>query len=185
LEPEAGSVNYAGNPSVAYLPQHAPLTAQETLGEFLASEFYRFRQRMKAIEQTMQHHHWDTGLMAEYASAVDRFEAAGGYLLESRLEAVLAGLAMGDFDLSRRALSLSGGQMTRAALARVLLQDADVLLLDEPTNNLDRAALDWLEESLLRSKAICLIVSHDRRFLDRVTKRTLELDSITARITDY
>jgi len=185
LEPEAGSVNYAGNPSVAYLPQHPPVTAQETVGEFLAPEFYRCCLRMKAIEQTMQDRHWDTSLIAEYSSAVDRFEAAGGYVLESRLEAVLAGLSMHDIDLGRRALSLSGGQMTRAALARVLLKDADVLLLDEPTNNLDRAALDWLEESLLRSNAMYLIVSHDRRFLDRVTKRTLELDPITARITDY
>lgn len=104
---------------------------------------------------------------------------------EFEIESVLDNLDMGPVDLDRPLAELSGGQIGKLALARVLLQPADVLLLDEPTNNLDIPALEWLEQTLMRHSAGIIVVSHDRRFLDRVTTRTLELDSSTARLTEY
>jgi len=184
-EADQGSVRLVGSPAVAYLPQHSQEIMQATVGEFLAADLYRSRAAVQDIEAEMQCHPNDADLLAAYSLAVERFESAGGYAFESRLDVVLAGLEMASVELTRPLPALSGGQRTRIALARVLLRDADLLLLDEPTNNLDVAALEWVEDSLRRCRSACLIVSHDRRFLDRVTTRTLELDPIAERISDY
>ncbi|MBI2810191.1 MAG: ABC-F family ATP-binding cassette domain-containing protein, partial [Candidatus Melainabacteria bacterium] len=81
--------------------------------------------------------------------------------------------------------SLSGGEKTKVSLARLLITTADLMLLDEPTNNLDRAGMEWLEHSLKHSLSTCIIVSHDRMFLDRITNRILEIDQVTRRVTSY
>jgi ATP-binding cassette subfamily F protein 3 len=113
--------------------------------------------------------------MARYGELAERFEQAGGYELDHRAERALVGLGFPPETLDGPADRLSGGQRTRLALAAALVADPDLLLLDEPTNHLDLEALEWLEEFLSAWGGTLLVVSHDRRFLDRVTTRTLDL----------
>ncbi len=102
-----------------------------------------------------------------------------------RFHSVMKQLELDEIDQQRQVKTLSGGQKTRAALARVLMLDADLLLLDEPTNNLDLKSVEWLEELIRNSHASCMIVSHDRFFLDRTCSRILEVDPIASSIESY
>jgi ATP-binding cassette subfamily F protein 3 len=111
----------------------------------------------------------------EYARLRDEFEAHGGYELDVRVEAALSGLGFAPGELDRPPTQLSGGQQTRAALARVLVADAELLLLDEPTNHLDVAAIEWLEAALAARHGAIVVASHDRAFLDGVAGRVWEL----------
>ena len=106
---------------------------------------------------------------------MERFEQHGGYDYEQRTEQVLSGLGFERERWDRPARELSGGQRTRAQLGRLLLEEPDVLLLDEPTNHLDLTTTEWLENFLSTWPHALIVVSHDRYFLDRVTKRTVEL----------
>ncbi len=110
-----------------------------------------------------------------YAEVRHRFEARDGYGLDQRVEATLSGLGFEPADLLRPPTSLSGGEQTRAALARLLIADPDLLLLDEPTNHLDVAAIEWLEQALARRDRAVIVASHDRAFLDAVVQRIWEL----------
>jgi len=115
-------------------------------------------------------------IMHSYQQLQRRFEAAGGYRYRSELAAVLEGLGFPETLLERRLLSLSGGELTRVTLARALLADADLLLLDEPTNHLDIDSVEWLEEFLLGYPRAFVLVTHDRRLLERVGSRVLSLE---------
>jgi len=110
-----------------------------------------------------------------YAEVQHRFAALDGYALDQRVEAALSGLGFGPDEWVRSPEALSGGQQTRAALARLLVADPDLLLLDEPTNHLDLAALEWLEEALRRRAGAVVVASHDRAFLDATVTRIWEL----------
>ena len=114
--------------------------------------------------------------MRSYQLLQRRFEAAGGYRYRGELAAVLEGLGFPETLLERRLLSLSGGELTRVTLARALLADADLLLLDEPTNHLDIDSVEWLEEFLLGYPRAFVLVTHDRRLLERVGSRVLSLE---------
>src|SRR3989441_462409 len=115
-------------------------------------------------------------VMAEYAQVRHHFEHAGGFTLEARARSVLSGLGFLESGMKKPLAALSGGWRVRTELARVLLAEPDLLLLDEPTNHLDLAATEWLEEYLQSFPGAAVIVSHDRRLLDAVTSRTLELE---------
>jgi ATP-binding cassette, subfamily F, member 3 len=112
---------------------------------------------------------------ARYADVRHRFEVLDGYHLDQRVEETLSGLGFARADWDRPPVELSGGEQTRAALARLVVSDPDLLMLDEPTNHLDLAALEWLEQALARRSHALLVASHDRAFLDAVVDRIWEL----------
>src|SRR5471032_2877246 len=115
--------------------------------------------------------------LTRYSSAQARLEARGGYLWRSRATAMAHGLGFRDEDLDRSLNTFSGGQLTRASLARALATGADVLLLDEPTNHLDIESLEWLEQHLVGLDAAVVLVAHDRWFLEAVGTAVLELEA--------
>src|SRR5215207_4312071 len=112
---------------------------------------------------------------AAYADLQHRFDVLGGYTLDQRVDSALSGLGFAADAWSKPPTALSGGEQTRAALARLVIADPDLLMLDEPTNHLDLDALEWLEEHLRRRHGSLLVASHDRAFLDATVTRVWEL----------
>jgi ATP-binding cassette subfamily F protein 3 len=183
-----GEVVFASGLRVTYLPQEARFDSDRTIREEATMAFAPVLDaaaRMREIEAAMA----TAGdaeleaLLEEYDRLQHRFEAAGGYDIDYRVGAVLTGLGFTLEQREWRVNHLSGGQKTRVALAKALLADPDLLLLDEPTNHLDLEMLEWLETFLRSWNGACLVVSHDRYFLDRVTNRTLEV--AFGRLEDY
>jgi ATP-binding cassette subfamily F protein 3 len=192
LIPDTGSVVVASGLRVGYLAQDADLKPERTLYEELLSAFEhvhaweaemaRLAARLSDAELLAQPEAYDA-LMSQYADVQARFEHAGGYTTEQRVRQVLDGLGFTREQQGAPASQLSGGQRTRAALGKMLVQDPSILLLDEPTNHLDLAALEWLEGYLSGWHGVVIVVSHDRYFLDRVTQRTIEVAD--GRVTEY
>jgi ATP-binding cassette subfamily F protein 3 len=120
--------------------------------------------------------------MKEYSSLVDNFTNSGGYEYNSRVKGVLRGLGFDDSQFNLKIQALSGGQKTRIALAKLLLEEPDILLLDEPTNHLDIDAIEWLEGFLKNYRKCVIIISHDRYFLDTVTQKTIEIENHECRV---
>ncbi len=185
--PNSGGTVLAQGTRITYLPQEAHFTSANTLREEARLAFapvLEMGERMREIEHALA----DAGddldaLLTEYDRLQTRFEAGGGWDVEHRTDEVLHGLGFTAAQFDEPVEQLSGGQKTRVALAKALLADPDVLLLDEPTNHLDLEMLEWLETFLRGWNGACLIVSHDRYFLDRVTTRTLDLSF--GRLEDY
>ncbi len=119
----------------------------------------------------------DEVLIARQLRLTERFAEIGGYTYKSRIRSALSGLGFSQEDFKKDVSSLSGGEKTRVALAKILLSDCNLLFLDEPTNHLDIDSINWLEDFISSSKSAFLIISHDRYFLDRVTNRTFSLEN--------
>jgi ATP-binding cassette subfamily F protein 3 len=132
-------------------------------------------ERLEARLAELEHSGPDAVAGPEYARLREHFDHLDGYHLDQRVEETLSGLGVPREDWDRPPTRLSGGEQTRVALARLLVQDPDLLLLDEPTNHLDLAALEWLEAYLTRREGALLVASHDRAFLDAVVTRIWEL----------
>ncbi|MHB1356357.1 MAG: ABC-F family ATP-binding cassette domain-containing protein [Anaerolineae bacterium] len=178
-EPASGSVHRARGLRVGYLPQKPELNSERTLYAEVESVFAPLLEQQKALYEladAMATAEDSAALLERYAVAEQRFEAAGGYSYESRIKQVLAGMGFGPATYDWPVSYLSGGQVTRALLARLLLEEPELLVLDEPTNYLDLQALEWLENYLQSWSASLLVVSHDRYFLDRVVNRIWELE---------
>jgi len=179
LRPDSGSVWIDPADRVAYLPQYPQDELQLSIRESLlrGGGVGELQRRLADMERAMPSAQGDAldSLLAEYAASRETFEQLGGYELEARLEQVVSGLALDADDLDLPVGALSGGAKTKLSLARLLLSGASILLLDEPTNYLDLAALLWLERFVREGDRSYLIVSHDRRFLDRAVGSILEL----------
>ena len=183
--PDGGTVSSASATRLVYLPQEPDFSGAATLYEAMLDPFreaIEAQERLRSLEREMAADGHDPARMEEYGRLQALVEHTG-YDYRERIERVLIGLELERDTWHMPIDKLSGGQRTRASLARTLLQDADVLLLDEPTNHLDIAALEWLESYLRNLKQAFLIVAHDRYLLDRVTRRTLELSF--RRVTAY
>ncbi len=165
---------------VALHDQRPPVDRDLTLREYVlsgASDLLATERELSRLEQAMAGGADDAATLSAYAAAQARLEHAGGYAWRDHASAVVRGLGFADADLDRKLSTFSGGEVTRASLARTLAGDPDLLLLDEPTNHLDVASLEWLERELSSLDAACIIVAHDRWFLEAVTKATLELET--------
>ena len=184
--PTAGRVYRARNLRIGYLPQGAELSSQRTLYEEMLTVFTNLQAQqaeLRRLEQQMADPTQREGAMKRYGEALQAFELAGGYRYESEIKMVLAGLGFPEEEQHQPLSILSGGQKTRALLAKLLLSEPDLLLLDEPTNHLDLAATQWLEEHLANWKGSLVVVAHDRYFLDKVAGRVWEL--AFGRLEDY
>lgn len=187
-EQTAGEVAPISGLRITYLPQEARFDSTRSIREEAQDAFadaIKAGEHMREIEQqlgTADADQFDQ-LMAEYERLQAHFEVGGGYDIEHRTEEILVGLGFAESMFDTPVNQLSGGQKTRVALAKALLADPDLLLLDEPTNHLDLVMLEWLEGFLRTWGGACLIVSHDRYFLDRVTTRTMDLSF--GRLEDY
>jgi len=182
LTPAGGSLALAARARTAYLAQELEAGPHESVyADALHSrpDIIRLRERLTGLEAAM------TGaagselgaLVEEYGDVQHEYERLDGYAYDNRVAEVLHGVGLTESDQQLPPKALSGGQRRRLALARLLLQDADLFLLDEPTNHLDLEAIEWLEGFLRLSRAGMLIVSHDRRFLEHTADDILELQA--------
>ena len=165
---------------MGYLPQEARLHSEKTLWEECKEalhELLEMGERLEKLEAAMNDADPETANAAieSYGSLQMEFERLGGYMIDNRIRQTLEGLGFVDKDFHRPMNKLSGGQRTRAVLARLLLSEPNLLLLDEPTNHLDIAAIEWLEAYLRDWDGAVLIVSHDRYFLNQVVNTILEM----------
>jgi ATP-binding cassette subfamily F protein 3 len=158
--------------------QRPPLEQALTLREFVlagAADLVAAEKELRRLEQAMAGGVHDSGTLNAYSAAQARLEHAGGYAWREHANAVVRGLGFTDADLDRLLRTFSGGELTRASLARALGGGPDLLLLDEPTNHLDVASLEWLEQELSSIDAAVVLVAHDRWFLEATTTAVLEL----------
>ena len=181
LKPVAGTVASAKSISLGYLEQESELAFRDldhTVYEEMLTVFADLRRkeaRLRELEGKMAEGKVTEALLQRYGSLQDAFERAGGYEYEVRIQSVLTGLGFPDDQMQLPLRHCSGGQKTRALLARLILEEPDLLILDEPTNHLDVEAVEWLEETLQGWEGALLVVSHDRYFLDQVVGTIWEL----------
>ncbi len=178
IEADKGEMSLPRNISMAYMPQAVTLTSETELLPYVLearADVPELEREMRHLEDELHARPGDDALVRRLGELHDRFAARGGYRLTTDAEKILAGLGFTQEQFRQQVCRLSGGEQTKAALARLLLQAPDILLLDEPTNHLDIWATEWLEEYLARSQAAAIIVSHDRYFLDRVVGKVVEL----------
>ena len=185
MTPDDGQVVLAKDKTLGYLAQNSTVDTSHTIYEELLSvkaDLLRLEEKIRECENNMKHAEGDAleDLMKQYTSLTHAFETGGGYLYRSELVGVLKGLGFTEDEFSKPVATLSGGQKTRVALGRLLLQNPDLIILDEPTNHLDMTSIAWLETYLLNYKGAVLIVSHDRYFLDRIAGKVIEIDQSKA-----
>ena len=185
MTPDDGQVVLARDKTLGYLAQNSTVDTSHTIYEELLSvkaDLLRLEEKIRECENNMKHAEGDAleDLMKQYTSLTHAFETGGGYLYRSELVGVLKGLGFTEDEFSKPVATLSGGQKTRVALGRLLLQNPDLIILDEPTNHLDMTSIAWLETYLLNYKGAVLIVSHDRYFLDRIAGKVIEIDQSKA-----
>jgi ATP-binding cassette subfamily F protein 3 len=177
---DAGELAFRRGTRVVLHDQRPPRDTGVELGEYVlsgATELLEAERELARLEQAMEQGAHDPATLGAYARAQGRLEHAGGYAWRDRAAAVARGLGFVDEDFGRRLETFSGGELTRASLARALAAEPDLLLLDEPTNHLDVQSIEWLERELASLDAAVVLVAHDRWFLEAVTSATLELES--------
>src|SRR5499427_3750207 len=179
-EKHGGELAFAKGTRVALHDQRPPLEQELTLREYVlagAQDLVALEEELQRLEQAMAEGDHAQTTLNRYAEAQARLEHAGGYAWRDHAASVVRGLGFAEDDLDRPLRTFSGGELTRASLARALGGDPDLLLLDEPTNHLDVANLEWLERELASLDAAVILVAHDRWFLEAVTTATLELEA--------
>jgi ATP-binding cassette subfamily F protein 3 len=190
ISADSGTVYKAKETTIGYLAQSSGLQSDRTIDAEMRAVFSHLtdaEQELRSLEQQIA----DPKLQADakqyanilerYAALSDWFREKGGFEMETRIRSVLHGMGFSQFSPDTVISTLSGGQKTRLALARILLQAPDLLMLDEPTNYLDIATLTWLEDYLRSYNGAILVVSHDRYFLDAVVQTIVEIERHTAK----
>ena len=184
VAPDDGEVGIPRGWRVALHDQRPPRADGRTLGLYVAEllgDVESIERRLAELEQAMAGGDHSDATMHAYSSTQAEFDQVGGYTWRVHVESVLRGLGFEDADMDRELKTFSGGELTRAALARTLSANPDLLLLDEPTNHLDLKNLEWLEQELAEFPGAVLVVSHDRWFLEAVATGVVELGRGRAR----
>jgi ATP-binding cassette subfamily F protein 3 len=181
--PDSGEIYKSKELVIGYMAQNYEIDSEKNIWDELLEVFApliemekKIKVLEKKMEQTSDVHHLDE-LVHQHAELCEEFKDKNGYGFNSHIRAVLVGLGFEDEQFNLPIKYLSGGQKTRVALAKILLQNPLMLLLDEPTNHLDIQAVEWLENFLADYSGSVMIISHDRFFLDRVTNRTIEIEN--------
>lgn len=186
LEQDSGDIFIDKSKSLGYLAQHLSLDSNNTIYEEVLDVFHdliKMEEKLNKLEKLMNEPYdknnkeYHDKIIKDYTTYTDLYINRGGYTYKGEIHRVLRGLSFEEEDFNKQINILSGGQKTRVALCKLLLQSPDILLLDEPTNHLDLTAINWLEEYLKAYKGTVLIISHDRYFLDEITNQTFELIS--------
>ncbi len=181
-EPTLGQVNKRKALKIGYLEQVYNFPDEMLAEDILKlsfSELYNIEEEMKALQKTfdnLENEELDRAIK-KYSLLHDRYEAMDGYKIKEKLDKITIGLDIPDTMIKSKFNNLSGGERTRVALGKILLESPDVLLLDEPSNHLDIKSVEWLEEYLNSYEGAVVIISHDRYFLDRVADKIIELSS--------
>ena len=182
MQPESGTVSVPTGTTIGYLEQHPLIDSNETIIETLTHVFddiIELEQKLREQEQNLT----DTNSskydaqMEQYGNMLDEFERKGGYRFRSDIKGVLRGLGFLPEEFDKPVSECSGGQRTRIAIAKILLQKPDIMLLDEPTNHLDIHVVRWLENHLNNYYGTVLVISHDRYFLDNVCTGIAEIEN--------
>ena len=176
---QGGELAFEKGARVALHDQRPPAASNRPLREYVlagTADLAAIESELRRLEQAMGSGDHDAAVLRRYAAAQQRLEHAGGYDWRDRAASVVRGLGFSNADLDRPLRTFSGGELTRASLARALAAQPDLLLLDEPTNHLDIASLEWLETMLRTLDAAVILVAHDRWFLEAVTTAVLELE---------
>ncbi|MDQ2885969.1 MAG: ATP-binding cassette domain-containing protein [Chloroflexota bacterium] len=190
-EADEGSFMFALSVAVGYLPQSTPDFYGHSIQDLILEAVGQMRQleeQMRQLEAQMGSQTDEeqlAALLEEYGHVSTRFQDAGGYDLDYRIDTILAGLHIDYLPREREVQTLSGGERARIGLATLLLRSPDLLLLDEPTNHLDFASLQWLEGYLAAYRGGILMVSHDRQFLNRTVNRICEIDEHQHQLKEY
>ena len=182
LEYDDGTIAPKSNLRIGYLKQNEALNTSNTLKEEIEDSLklvFETRKKIAEISQKMSQSSGSefTALSEEYEKYTSIYEAADGHNAEVRINTVLNGMGFGTFDMNTSVSVLSGGEKTRFALAKILVENPNLLILDEPTNHLDFTMLNWLENYLKEYKGAVIIVSHDRYFLDSVASDICEIEN--------
>ena len=181
---DEGEIIISKGKTIGYLAQHQETNGNNTIyNEVLEVKrpIIEMENRLRAMEEEMNHRQGEEldALMEAYSRLNHDFELKNGYSYKSEVNGVLKGLGFNADDYERIISSLSGGQKTRVALAKLLLDKPDIILLDEPTNHLDLRSITWLEGFLMNYPGAVIIVAHDRYFLNRIVSKVIEIDNGT------
>ena len=189
-----GTISKKGNLKVGYLSQNINLNYENTVFEELMTVFSSVLEDYKKIHElslrlNIEEENFDK-IMEELSAVSTRYEQAEGYSIEYKVKQILNGLSLPEDLWNLKIGDLSGGQKSRTALGKILLEEPELLILDEPTNHLDLVAIEWLEKFLKDYNKAVMVVSHDRYFLDNVANRIFEIEGKTLRtykgnFTDY
>ena len=177
--PTSGNVSIAGGTRLSFLPQRPELAGEHSLWREQLKAFADLRvmeSRLAELEGAMADANAADGALDAYGRLQAEFERLGGYEYETRIKIVLSGLGFTPAEFNKPLPQLSGGDKTRAALGRRLLEEPDLLILDEPTNHLDIQAVEWLEKFLASFTGAVLAVSHDRTFIDNFAATVWEIE---------
>lgn len=192
LPADEGIVTLSKGKTMGYLAQNQAVNSQNTIYEELLSvkaDVIAMEEQLRQTEHAMKEASGKEleDLMDTYTRLNHAFELSNGYAYKSEIIGVLKGLGFAEEDFAKPITTLSGGQKTRVALGRLLLQKTDLIILDEPTNHLDLNSIAWLETYLLNYKGAVILVSHDRYFLDKIAEKVIEIDQskATAFIGNY
>lgn len=195
MSADSGDVFLAKGAVIGYLAQHQNIDTEMTIFDVMLEvkkDILELSDKMRDLEAKMKQAEGAAldAIYEDYSRATHEFELKNGYAYKSEITGILKGLGFDEEDFNRKVNTLSGGQKTRAYLARLLLSKPDIILLDEPTNHLDMKAIGWLETYLKNFNGAVLIVAHDRYFLDGVAEKIIELNNCKAttflgNYTDY